>query len=473
MPAALIACPDGEAFEAIRASLGTDWRIERASDRLSAEAFAQRTHFDFIFIDLDYLETGPEAAGGGGAAVGALKRQYPTVEIVVLARPERVGDAVTAVREGASHYVLHPVHPDELHYVRESLEASRRVRMELEYLRDRFWKSDSTDVVQTRSAAMRTVLEKVRAVAPTKTAVLLTGETGTGKGVVARLIHRHSSRSDGQFISIHCGAVPETLLESELFGHEKGAFTGAVKRRLGKFELAKGGTLFLDEIGTVSQAMQIKLLQVLQDKAFQRVGGEETIESDVRIIAASNEDLEKRCLEGTFRTDLYYRLNVFPIEVPPLRHRKEDIPLLLDIFLKRLSNLHGKSILGADAAVSEAFNRYAWPGNIREMENLVERACILEGSGRLTPSSLPAELFAPEYSGAAAEGDLERPLAEFRRLAIARLERTYLEQILRSNRGHIARAAAAAGIGVRQLHKLMKRHGLEKEAFKRGSGSEM
>jgi transcriptional regulator with GAF, ATPase, and Fis domain len=313
---------------------------------------------------------------------------------------------------------------------------------------------------------MREVLEKVRAVAPTKSTVLLTGETGTGKGVVAKLIHSHSHRREKHFISTHCGAIPDTLLESELFGHEKGAFTGAIRRKLGKFELAHGGTIFLDEIGNITPSAQIKLLQVLQEKSFQRVGGEATIEVDVRIITATNTDLKKLSDQDSFRRDLYYRLSVFPIEIPPLRDRREDIPLISRSILGRLNKFHLKDIQDIHPQVLEAFDRYQWPGNIRELENLIERAYILETSSVLTPEGFPSELFTGRDAQAQLLPDTALTLAEARRRGIETIERQYLRGLLSVNEGRIGKTAEAAGISARQLHKLMTKYRMRKEEFK-------
>jgi transcriptional regulator with GAF, ATPase, and Fis domain len=322
------------------------------------------------------------------------------------------------------------------------------------------------EVITSHSPAMQLVLEQVRLVAPTTTTVLLTGETGTGKGVIARLIHRHSMRGENQFLAAHCGAIPDTLIESELFGHEKGAFTGAHARKLGRFETAKGGTLFLDEIGTISPVAQIRLLEVLQDKTFLRVGGETPITADVRVIAATNIDLKKMVQAGSFRSDLYYRLNVFPIHIPPLRERVEDIALLVKSFLKRLNRQHLKEIHGLQPEVLEALKRYPWPGNIRELENLIERAYILEKGSTLGPEAFPAEIFAFDPTAAAEPKGAPPTLAEVRRRGLDQIERRYLREVLTTTAGRIDRAAAVAGLTPRQLHNLMTKHGLRKEEFR-------
>jgi DNA-binding NtrC family response regulator len=296
--------------------------------------------------------------------------------------------------------------------------------------------------------------------------VLLIGETGTGKGVIANLIHRHSNRWNKRFISVHCGAIPDTLLESELFGHEKGAFTGADRRKLGKFEIAQGGTIFLDEIATITPSAQIKLLQILQDKTFQRVGGEEFLEADVRVIAATNTDLKSMVEDGQFRKDLYFRLNIFPIEIPLLKERRDDIPYLTKVILDRMNRLYDKEIRDVHPLVIESFQRYSWPGNIRELENLLERAYILEQSPLLNPESFPAELFESKTAAPEIAADTKLPLSLARHKAVEEFERHYLENLLRIHRGKIKDSADAAGITTRQLHKLMKKYGLKKEKFK-------
>jgi transcriptional regulator with GAF, ATPase, and Fis domain len=328
------------------------------------------------------------------------------------------------------------------------------------------WSREVEEILRTRSETMERVFTRVRAVAPTITTVLLTGETGTGKGVIARAIHILSGRRNMPFVSVHCGAVPDTLLESELFGHEKGSFTGAVRRKLGKFELAKGGTLFLDEIGTITPAAQIKLLQVLQDKVFQRVGGEEEIEADIRLIAATNSDLVQMQDAGSFRKDLYYRLNVFPIELPPLRERLEDLPLLISNILQSLNRAYGKNVREVHPDVMRAFANYPWPGNIRELENLIERAQILEVGEQLSPAGFPAELLASTDAVAPLPVHTDQTLAEVRQAAVAAAESRYLVELLAEHQGRIDATARAAGITTRQLHKLMTKYEIRKEQFK-------
>ncbi len=461
----LVVSKNQEAFRALSASFGNGYSVEKASTRDAALGMLQKKRYDFMFIDLEILRT----SGGGDGYKAALEpfwHLYPTIEIIVMSPLDMIREAVMAVKAGASNYLAYPINPEEARYITESVHESIITQSELDYLRDQFWQGEALDFIQTKSPVMRNVFSKVRSVATTRSTVLLMGETGTGKGELAKLLHRHSNRRDAQFIAVHCGAIPDTLLESELFGHEKGSFTGAVRRKLGKFEIANGGTIFLDEVGTVTPSAQIKLLQVLQDRTFQRVGGEVTIEVDVRIIAASNMDLKKMCDEGQFRKDLYYRLNVFPIEVPPLRERIEDIPHLVEVFLEKMNRFNTKGIHDVDPQVIEAFMGYSWPGNIRELENLMERAYILESSSILTPESFPSELFGSELSSASVPANPLLTLAETRNRGVENIERRYLNQLLSRNKGKIKDSARDAGITTRQLNKLMKKYDLRKEEFK-------
>jgi transcriptional regulator with GAF, ATPase, and Fis domain len=265
---------------------------------------------------------------------------------------------------------------------------------------------------------------------------------------------------------VHCGAIPDTLLESELFGHEKGAFTGAIRMKRGKFELARNGTIFLDEIGTISPSAQVKLLQVLQDGTFNRIGGETELKTDARIIAATNADLAAMSEEGVFRKDLFYRLNVFPIDLPPLRERKEDISILSEQFLKKLNEKHGKNLDGFHPQVVGALQRYDWPGNIRELENLLERAYILETSKVLTPENFPAAFFETDSPATLMPIDTGMPIAQARQAAVEDFERQYLKKLFSKTKGKVNLAAKTAGISTRQLNKLMVKHGIRKEKFK-------
>ncbi len=461
----LVISKEQDVFLSIHSCVRSEYRVQNVADKDAALEILHKKRYDFIFIDVGSLkESVPN--NGYKAALQQFWHLFPTIEIIVMSSQELIREAVMAVKAGASNYITYPINPAEVKYVIENIYESLIMQSEVDYLRDKFWETDSLEMIQTKNPVMKMVFDKIRSVALTKSTVLLTGETGTGKGVLANLVHRHSNRRDAQFISVHCGAIPDTLLESELFGHEKGSFTGAVRRKLGKFEIASGGTIFLDEIGTITPSAQIKLLQVLQDGTFQRVGGEETIEANVRVIAATNADLKKMCDDGQFRKDLYYRLYVFPIELPPLRGRVEDIPYFTEEFLKRMNRLNTKEIHDIHPRVIDAFKIYSWPGNIRELENLMERACILETSSVLTPESFPGELFESETLSATVSVDAGLSIAEVRRKGIEDIERNYLKEQLAQNRGKIQNTARAAGITTRQLHKLMKKYSIRKEEYK-------
>ncbi|MGA1840916.1 MAG: sigma-54-dependent transcriptional regulator [bacterium] len=468
MKAILIATDNQESCREIRNCFRAGYKIDEVHDRASCYELAQKKRYEFIFVDIKFLQeiTNEKGHPDYYRNIQPLWNAFPTVEIIILSWQDLIREVVNAVKAGASNYLTYPINPDEVKFITESIYEAIRMQSELDYLRDKFWHNDSLETVRTNSPVMKKVFDKVRLVAHTKTTVFLTGETGTGKGVIARIIHRHSNRCDNQFISVHCGAIPDTLLESELFGHEKGSFTGAHQRKLGKFEIAHQGTIFLDEIGTITSSAQIKLLQVLQDKTFQRIGGDEILESDVRIIAASNIDLKKLSNEGAFRKDLFYRLNVFPIDIPPLRERIEDLPLLANIFLKRLNKLHLKKISGIHPRVLEAFENYYWPGNIRELENLIERAYILEATSVLTPDSFPSDLFDFDSIQAKISLDTSLTLSEVRQRGIENIEQHYLKELLTLNNGRINDSAKGAGITSRQLHKLLTKYGIRKEEFK-------
>jgi DNA-binding NtrC family response regulator len=461
----LVVAGEQEIAQTVRGCFGANCKVKRASDRDDALAMLGTNRYDLIFLDLETLQ-GSLADKDYKTAVKQFRNLQPSVEIVVMAPRAMVREALKAVKAGATDYITYPIDPEEVNHLTETINEAIILQSELDYLRDRFWQSDYLDLVKTKSPAMQQVFAKIRSVAPTKSTVLLIGETGTGKGLIARLIHQHSNRRDAQFISVHCGAIPDTLVESELFGHEKGAFTGAVRKKLGKFEIAKGGTIFLDEIGTVTPSAQIKLLQVLQDGTFQRVGGEETIQANVRVIAATNMDLERMCDDGGFRKDLYYRLNVFPVEIPPLRERKEDIPHIAQVILDRLENFNKKQIRSIHNRVMEGFIKYTWPGNVRELENLLERAYILEESKVLSVESFPTELLASQDVSAGVAVDYSLPLAEVRNRGVEEIERRYLRELLASNRGRIKESAEVAGISTRQLHKLLNKYQIRKEEFK-------
>ncbi len=464
----LVASDKSSVTEGIRACLGKEYKVAVAGDLNGCLNTFRQKRYEFTYLDIDLLR---QSSSGNGQinykeALQLFWKISPTAMIIVLAPQSHIREAVFAVKAGATNYLTYPLDPVEVKFVTESQSEFLKIESELLYLRETSIATSGLEGTRTNSSLMKEVLSKMSSVTPTRTTVLLTGETGTGKGVYARLIHAQSNRAEKPFIAVHCGAIPDTLVESELFGHEKGAFTGAVKRKMGKFQIADGGTIFLDEIATISPAVQIKLLQVLQDRNFTRVGGDSPIEVDVRIIAATNVDLDQLCDEGTFRRDLYYRLNVFPVELPPLRERKEDIPLLVETFLQRLNRMYASEVKGVEPEVVEALKGYSWPGNIRELENLIERAYILEKSSFLSASSFPAELFTYQHLQESTDQHRVPTLAEVKRRAVEQMEKRYLRDLLTLSRGRIGQSATMAGITTRQLHNLLVKYGLRKEDYR-------
>jgi len=471
----LVASPSQDVNKAVVKCLGDEsYFIDIVVAKDALLDMCRRKRYEFMLVDLGFLGSETHHDDEAEDYQEVLKgffTEFPAMDVIVMTPSERTRGAVYCVKAGASDYVTYPVNPSEMRFIIERVQERRRRQHELVYLRDKARETGDRIVLsESKSQLMREVFEKIQSVAETRTTVMLYGETGTGKSVIAGLIHNHSNRKERQFISVHCGAIPDTLIESELFGHEKGAFTGAVKRKMGKFEIAHNGTIFLDEIGTITPSVQIKLLQVLQEKRFHRVGGESEIQADVRIIAATNNDLSKMVEDGLFREDLYYRLSVFPIEVPPLRSRIEDIGTLSILFINNLNGLYGKNIEGMHPDVIEAFYAYEWPGNIRELENLIERAYILESSKLLRPESFPADLFIGSKRAVIRELVAEtRALGDVRKKAVEETEIKYLKDLLATCNGKISQSAETAKITTRQLHKLLSKYGIQKKDFRRNS----
>jgi DNA-binding NtrC family response regulator len=463
----LIATAEALAQQTIARCFIGGYSIDIAGDHDASVKLYRQKDYDLAFLDLGIMPCNERNGHGHpyAAALDQFLSPGSDTEIVILCPADKVRDAAHIVRNGANSYLIHPIEAAEVRYVSESVWSAQDTA-ELD-CQDGFWASDAYPYVKTCSPLMRKIQDAVRSVAPTTTTVLLCGETGTGKGLLAKIIHQHSLRGNGPFVGAHCGAFPENLLESELFGHEKGSFTGATGRKLGKFEQAQSGTIFLDEVGTMSVSAQVRLLKVLQERTFQRIGGEKDIEADVRVIAATNVDLLKMVENDCFRSDLYYRLNVFPIEIPPLRERKEDLPHLISIFLGQLNMTYGKGIASVHPLVLKGFAAYSWPGNIRELGNMIERAYILESSTQLSPDGFPPEIVPrPESAGPTVTLDVSASLAQVRRRGIEEIERKYIEEKLMLYRGRIDKTAESAGITPRQVHKLMTKYGIRKEAFK-------
>jgi Nif-specific regulatory protein len=364
---------DDKAFRSVTQTLLQDegYLVDIAKSASEATTLMLERHYDLVLTDLVMPGT------GGLDFLEYIKAHQPATPVVMITGFASVDSAVEAMKRGAEDYLTKPCGNDELILkIRRALEKSRE-RQELLRLRDEVEQKYTFENIIGKSPSMRRVFDLIEQVAETDATVLIQGETGTGKELVAKAIHYNSSRRNQPFIGVNCAALSETLLESELFGHEKGAFTGAIKQKLGRFDLANRGTLFLDEIGDIPLSTQAKLLRVLQERQFERVGGTETIRVDIRLISASNSDLSEAIRQGRFREDLYYRLNVVPIQLPPLRERREDIPLLAAHFVQRYAGEMGKRVEGIAPSAMDVLLRYHWPGNVRELENLIERAVVL------------------------------------------------------------------------------------------------
>jgi two-component system, NtrC family, response regulator AtoC len=385
----------------------------------------------------------------------------PSLPVVLVTAHASVETAVDAMRRGAIHYLTKPLRYDELALVLRHAVAHERSRRDVVRLRGELERAAGFEDMVGSAPAIREVFALVEQVAPADATVLIRGETGTGKELVARAIHRRSPRAERPFVAVNCTAVPRDLMETEFFGHEKGAFTGAIQRRIGRFERAHGSTLFLDEVGDLEPGIQAKLLRVLQEQEITRVGAHEAIRVDVRIVTATSRDLEALVKEGKFRDDLYYRLNVIPIRLPALRERVDDLPALLQHFLASFAARYGRTPLPPPPALAAALRAYAWPGNVRELRNLCERA-VLMGWAAVAPILLPS---APA-AGAAPAGDFSLPLLEARQQLVERFEREYLTRLLREHRGKVGEVARVAGIAERNLYEKLKAYGLSRDDYR-------
>ena len=427
-----------------------------AHDGATAIAALERGSVDLLISDIKMPDmTGIDVL----RAAKTLDPSLPAIMMTAFASQET---AIEALRLGACDYVIKPFNVDELKVkVREKLE-SRRLREENLLLKRTLGSSHRFHDIIGRSEAMLDVFRLVETIARTTSTVLITGESGTGKELVARAVHFHSLRRDRPFVAVNCGALTETLLESELFGHVRGAFTGAESNKKGLIEIAERGTIFLDEIGEMSQMMQVKLLRVLQERRFRRVGGVDEIDADIRVIAATNQDLARLVADGKFREDLYYRINVIPVRLPSLRERREDIPLLAEHFLGKFTAQMGKSIAGVSHGAMDHLQKYHWPGNIRELENVIERAVALEATPAILPESLPDHVRVPEThpAGVAAPAPLPEKGFDLEQ-HVQDIERGYLAEALKASGGVQVRAAELLGMSFRSFRYYAKKYNLK------------
>ena len=399
------------------------------------------------------------------------RKIHPELPVIISTAYGTVEGAVQAMKEGAVDYILKPIKMEEMELLIEKTLSVSRLKDENRNLRQELKTLYGPQNIIGDHPAMKKVTQLIQQVGGTKATVLIQGESGTGKELVARAIHYESDRSSKPFVVINCAAIPSNLLESELFGHERGAFTGAVKLKKGRLELADQGTLFLDEIGEMPKELQVKILRVLEEQRFQRVGGMEDIEVDNRIIAASNKDLKQAVEEGAFREDLYYRLNVIIIALPPLRERKEDIPLLVDYFLDKHRGVSKKTVNGVSAGALQCLMEYPWPGNVRELENAILRGLVLCRTDFIEVEDLPEELTYPEgeeaKTAAADRQELKQMKKQAQQKVKEEVEKNFIIEALRKGEGNVLRSAALVNMDRRQFQNLVKKYGVVKEEFKK------
>jgi DNA-binding NtrC family response regulator len=429
---------------------GQGYELDASPGYANALERLRGRNFELVLADVRLRD------GDGFDLLEQCRRNWPGTQVILMTGYGSPDGAIEAIHAGAFDYITKPLIGDELRMAIERALSQRSVQRENDNLRAQLDRRYGMDNIVGRDPRMLKVFEMIASVADTRATVLVTGESGTGKSMIARAIHRRSGRAKGPFVEVACGALPETLLESELFGHVAGAFTGAAGEKMGKFLQAHGGTIFLDEIGTASPAMQVKLLRVLQELKFEQVGGNKTFEVDVRVVLATNEELSRAVAEGRFRQDLYYRINVINVELPPLRTRPSDVVLLAHSFLEHVREDSRRPVTGfADDALA-AMERYHWPGNVRELQNVVERAVLLGKGPTITVADLPGELRGTgSFITTTPVG--QKTLKE----ALEGPERQIIREVLESNNWNRNATADQLGINRTTLYKKMKRLGLE------------
>lgn len=420
-----------------------------AATRDAAVAAVDRRAYDLVLVDIRLGES------DGFDVLSYCRKKHPATAVIMITGYGSVESAVEAIRAGAFDFLTKPLIDEELEMAIQRALNQQKVLEENKNLKAQLEMRFGMENIVGHDHRMQRVFDMIDSVADTKATVLITGESGTGKSMIARAIHRRSARRDGPFVEVACGALPETLLESELFGHAAGAFTGAVGEKMGKFMQADGGSIFLDEISTASPGMQVKLLRVLQDLEFEQVGGTKTFTTDARVLLATNDDLARAVADGRFRQDLYYRINVINVELPPLRERIADIPLLARHFLRRVCEECHKNVIDLSEEAITALQRYNWPGNVRELQNVIERAVLLGKGDSIRPEDLPATLAAAAPVNVSALGSYRL------KQALATPERQIILEVLETHNWCRQAAAAALGINRTTLYKKMKRLGLE------------
>jgi len=428
-------------------ALTTDYQVLQAASRDEASALISDEEIDVVVSDL-HLPPNVHDIAEGLALIDVARSQDPPLQVVVITGSDSKRAALEAVRRGAYGFFEKPLDPGELLHIVNQAARLRQLEIENRRLRDELSRPPGFAHLTGTSQALERVLKQARSVAATSATVLVSGENGTGKEMLARAIHQESPRAGGPFVAVSCAALPESLIESELFGHEKGAFTSALQAHKGRFELADGGTLFLDEIGDLSAAVQVKLLRVLQEREFERVGGTKTLPVDIRLIAATNRDLEKEVAQGRFRQDLFFRLNVVPLVLPPLRERPDDIPILAAHFAAKSAQRYEQATPELDPALVEVLLDYNWPGNVRELENLIERLVVLDNTSTLGLEFVPEKMLrALPGTTPGDESTLEG--------AVDALKKRMIVNALRATDGNKVAAAKKLGISRSYLHRLI------------------
>ncbi|MBR4322751.1 sigma-54 dependent transcriptional regulator [Treponema sp.] len=436
----------------IREGLAADFEMDGYNVKIAANGKEGLELISKGDIDLVITDLRMPGSISGEQVLREVTTKMPGIPVIVLTGHGSIDAAVKAMQDGAYDFLTKPLNLAQLEVIVKRALEGRELSLKHRELLKEVSSQKKTDMIIGKSGAMQKVMSLVKKVADARISVLITGETGVGKEVVANAIHNLSSRSDKAFVPVVCSSLSESLLESELFGHEKGAFTNADSMHKGKFELAHGGTIFLDEIGEINQSVQVKLLRVLQERKFERVGGEEPIEVDVRVLAATNKNLEEEVKAGRFREDLYFRLNGIHIEVPPLRERKDDLPLLLNSFLERYNEENGKHITGFDNQARNALYKYNWPGNIRELQHCVESSVVMAGGNEITLDDLP-----PSVSKASSTENILIPLG----IPLDEAEKIIIQENLAANKGNKSKTADVLGIGRKTLHRKLQEYGMD------------
>jgi DNA-binding NtrC family response regulator len=421
------------------------YQVSAAGDGEQALALLEKEPVDLVVTDVRMPGI------GGLEALKAIKELNPEIVVIIMTAFGSIDQAVQAVKEGAYDYINKPFKIDEMLLTMEKALEERRLRHEVTTLRKELRTRYHFESIIGKSRAMQEVFSLIEQVGGSRSTVMIYGKSGTGKELVAKAIHYNSQRASKSFVAVNCAAIPSELLESELFGHEKGSFTGAIATKVGKFELATGGSLFLDEVGSMRLDLQAKILRALQEREIERVGGTRIIKIEVRVIAATNRDLKKAVEEDTFREDLYYRLNVVPVTLPDLKDRQEDIPLLANHFMQKFAQESNPAIREISKEAMGILLSYPWPGNVRELENVIERAVTLGHGPAIQPSDLPSPL-------AGGAGPVEKALVQ--EATLEDLERDYIKAVLRQTKGHQIRAAAILGIDRRTLYRKIRRYNI-------------